>query len=99
MQVTIQGNKRTKFLTIHISSTFSKHLWEDKKTVEGEGTKTIKKYYNIFISYNFHYLQNRNAHSSLRNQTILRAITFSSRLGVMLRTEIKWIPPKNYNTV
>jgi len=43
MQVTIQGNKHTKFLTIHISSTFSKHLWEDKKTGEGEGTKTIKK--------------------------------------------------------
>jgi hypothetical protein len=86
MQVTIQGDICTKFLTICISSTFSKHLWEDKKTGEGEGIKTIKKYYNIFISYNVHYVQNRNAHSNFGT------ITFSFRLGVMLRTEIQWIP-------
>jgi hypothetical protein len=42
MQVTIQGNKHTKFLTIHIISTFSKHLWEDKKTGEEEGEKQLK---------------------------------------------------------
>lgn len=41
MQVTIQGNIRTKFLTIHISSTFSKHLWEDKKQ-KGRGKKQLK---------------------------------------------------------
>jgi len=41
MQVTIQGNKRTKFLTIHISSTFSKHLWKDKKQ-KGRGQKQLK---------------------------------------------------------
>lgn len=72
------------------------YLWEDKKSGKGEGTKTIKKYDNIFISYNFHYLQNRNAHSNLRTQTFLATITFAFRLVVMLRTKTQWIP---YNTI
>jgi hypothetical protein len=72
----------------------SQNISGKQKTGEGEGTKTIIKYYNIFNGDNFHYLQNRNAHSHFRNQTFLSTITFSSRLGVMLTTKIKWIPQK-----
>ena len=74
----MHGQKNIKFILVLHSQNIS---GKTKKKGEGEGTKTIKKYQNIFISYNFHYLQNRNAHSNLRNQTFLGAITFFFQVG------------------
>jgi hypothetical protein len=81
VQVTIQGNIRTNFLTIHISSTFSEHLWEDKKQEKGRGQKQLKSTITYSLVTNCTIYRIEMHIPILKTQTFLGAITFSSRLG------------------
>jgi hypothetical protein len=84
MQVTIQGNKHTKFLTIHIGSTFSKHLCEDKKQEKGRKQKQLKstRTYSLVTIFTIYRIEMHIPVSEIKH--FLRQSLFSSRLGVML---------------
>jgi hypothetical protein len=84
-------NDRSRF---HCSSTFSKHLWGDKKQEKGRGQKQIKSTitYSLVTIFTIYRIEMHIPILEIKH--FWGQSLFSSRLGVMLRTEIKWIPQK-----